>query len=595
MGRIKKKHEAGAATQYITRKHACKRLQLSLANFRRICILKGIYPHEPAHKKKVNKGSTANRTFYFLKDIQFLAHEPVISKFREHKTYIKKLKKATAKNEKRRAEYLRENKPTYRIDHIVRERYPTFVGAIQDLDDALCMCFLFSNLPKSHSIHAETTELCRRLTVEYMHYVIESKALRKVFISIKGIYFQAEIMGHPVTWITPHNFSHHHPEDVDFKVMSTFTEFYRNMLGFVLFRLYNDINLHYPPRISITNTTDSERDADKISDDNKLISDENAQKFCLDKEIHSERIASLNTPLARALVEDESTKIQDEEAALLAGDADSITKQKEEEQALKKFQNLFSNCKFFLGREVPKETLVFVIRSFGGIVSWDKSSGLGSTYTEDDEEITHQIVDRPNPSMKYITRRYLQPQWIFDCINARFLLPVTGYLPGDILPPHLSPFVDDSEGYIPPEQERLRALQRGEDPGLNNEDSDYSEEENVDDGEENEKLEDNEKDDEEETSEDEENEEEEKQKKLASIKVKTGKKDFDRKAQPDQIAAEEKRLAVMMIPKKKLHLYKKIKYGERRKNRQKQELAEKRKVIDQEEKKNRKAKKMRKT
>lgn len=53
--------------------------------FRRLCILKGIYPHEPKHKKKVNKGSTAPRTFYLLKDIRFLLHEPIVAKFREYK------------------------------------------------------------------------------------------------------------------------------------------------------------------------------------------------------------------------------------------------------------------------------------------------------------------------------------------------------------------------------------------------------------------------------------------------------------------------------------------------------------------------------
>lgn len=56
----------------------------SLLN-RRLCILKGIYPHEPKHKKKVNKGSTAARTFYLLKDIKFLLHEPIVNKFREYK------------------------------------------------------------------------------------------------------------------------------------------------------------------------------------------------------------------------------------------------------------------------------------------------------------------------------------------------------------------------------------------------------------------------------------------------------------------------------------------------------------------------------
>lgn len=52
---------------------------------RRLCILKGIYPHEPKHKKKVNKGSTAARTFYLLKDIKFLLHEPIVNKFRDYK------------------------------------------------------------------------------------------------------------------------------------------------------------------------------------------------------------------------------------------------------------------------------------------------------------------------------------------------------------------------------------------------------------------------------------------------------------------------------------------------------------------------------
>jgi Pescadillo N-terminus len=39
-----------------------------------------------------------------------------------------------------------------------------------------------------------------------MHYVMAARALRKVFISIKGYYFQAEICGQAVTWIVPHVF-----------------------------------------------------------------------------------------------------------------------------------------------------------------------------------------------------------------------------------------------------------------------------------------------------------------------------------------------------------------------------------------------------
>ena len=37
-----------------------------------------------------------------------------------------------------------------------------------------------------------------------MHYVIAAKALRKVFISVKGIYYQVEIKGQPVTILINH-------------------------------------------------------------------------------------------------------------------------------------------------------------------------------------------------------------------------------------------------------------------------------------------------------------------------------------------------------------------------------------------------------
>ena len=42
MGRLKVKGKAGAAKNFVTRSTAVKKLQCSLADFRRLCILKGI-------------------------------------------------------------------------------------------------------------------------------------------------------------------------------------------------------------------------------------------------------------------------------------------------------------------------------------------------------------------------------------------------------------------------------------------------------------------------------------------------------------------------------------------------------------------------
>lgn len=91
-----------------------------------------------------------------------------------------------------------------------------------------------------------------------------------------------------------------------------------------------------------------------------------------------------------------------------------------------------------------------MIRSLGGQVAWEPSAGAGSPYAENDERITHQISDRPTQGHRFLSRSYAQPQWIYDCLNARKVLRTDAYEPGKTLPPHLSPFVEAKEGdYVP--------------------------------------------------------------------------------------------------------------------------------------------------
>uniref|UniRef100_A0A667YQB1 Pescadillo homolog n=1 Tax=Myripristis murdjan TaxID=586833 RepID=A0A667YQB1_9TELE len=582
-GLQKKKFERGSATNYITRNKARKKLQLSLPDFRRLCILKGIYPHEPKHKKKVNKGSTAPRTFYLLKDIRFLLHEPIVGKFRDYKVFVRKLRKAYGKSEWTSVERLRENKPTYKLDHIIKERYPTFIDALRDIDDALCMCFLFSTFARTGKCHVQTIQLCRRLTVEWMNYIITSRALRKVFLSIKGIYYQVEVMGQLITWLVPYQFAHDHPTDVDYRVMATFTELYTTLLGFVNFRLYHSLNLVYPPKL------DGKAEAE--------LKEEDEEGYAMNSESYSEKLSALGGSLARVVSAGEEEEAEVDQFPVEGEDMEKMEAREKEQKELEAQKRLFEGLKVFLNREVPRESLAFILRCFGAEVSWDKSVCIGSTFDVTDETITHQIVDRPNAEKQYINRYYIQPQWVYDCVNAKILLPVQDYFLGVTLPPHLSPFVEEKEGdYIPPEKLKIMALKRGE--------KSEEEEEEEEEGEGEEEEEDEDEDAEEDEDEEEEDvaeemnlkkmEKQRSQGKSLSVKVTPGKVKAENPARLEQEEkAEEKRLAIMMMKKKEKYLYDKIMFGKKRKIREANKLAAKRKAHDDAEKvaKKKKAKK----
>ncbi|KAG6100806.1 mRNA-binding ribosome synthesis protein nop7 [Claviceps sp. LM220 group G6] len=538
MPRIKKKGQAGAAKNYLTRNQALRKLQISLPDFRQLCIWKGIYPREPRSKKKVSKSSTASTTFYYAKDIQYLLHEPLLQKFRDQKVLEKKISKALGRGDVGDAQRLEGNasrpektgKPRYTLDKIILERYNTHYDALRDLDDCLSMLFLFANLPSTSSVPAKMIARCEKLCLEFQHYLIVSKSVTKSFLSIKGVYYQANIQGEQVLWVVPYKFNQRIVGDVDFRIMGTFVEFYMTLLSFVNLKLYASVGLKYPPKFDAAKDANAAELGAFTLEGKKLVCAEEEKKTekASSHEVDPKTQAAVNKVLKTIKAGTEEAAVgKDVEAGASAADDEDQTNS----GAIDKFEpvapggdvlfqpaasandhaKLFSDCTFYLSRETPRQSLEFLLKAFGcKRVGWDPVLGDGAfTTNELDPNITHQIVDRPpieavaegsdadeednQTSQKLAVNRrvpgriYVQPQWVWDSINDVELKEPHLYAPGAALPPHLSPFVRNAQGAYDPtvpledQEPEAEALEADEDADETVEGMDVDEDEQDDD------------------------------------------------------------------------------------------------------------------
>ncbi|KAG6263364.1 mRNA-binding ribosome synthesis protein nop7 [Claviceps purpurea] len=657
MPRIKKKGQAGAAKNYLTRNQAIRKLQVSLPDFRQLCIWKGIYPREPRSKKKVSKSSTASTTFYYAKDIQYLLHEPLLQKFRDQKVLEKKISKALGRGDVGDAQRLEGNasrpdktgKPRYTLDHVVRERYPTFVDALRDLDDCLSMLFLFANLPSTSSVPAKMIARCEKLCLEFQHYLIVSKSVTKSFLSIKGIYYQANIQGEQVLWLVPYKFNQRIVGDVDFRIMGTFVEFYMTLLSFVNFRLYTSVGLKYPPKFDAAKDANAAELGAFTLEGKTLVGTEEEKKTekASSHEVDPKTQAAVNKVLKTIKAGTEEAAVgKDVEAGVSAADDEDQTNS----GAIDKFEpvapggdvlfqpdasandhaKLFSNCTFYLSRETPRQSLEFLLKAFGcKRVGWDPVLGDGAfTTNELDPNITHQIVDRPpieavvegsdadeedNQTSQKLPvnsrvpgRIYVQPQWVWDCINDVELKEPHLYAPGAALPPHLSPFVRNVQGAYDPtvpledQEPEAEALEADEDADETVEGMDVDEDEQ-DDDEEGDEDEDEEEDDgadqmdvevdDDESADEDALRQQELEAELtgAPVKskatnVKAKAKDQARKALSKKAKeeAEDLERAKGMLSKKKRKLYEQMIYTNNKKSAEDQKLRSKRRKLEKE-------------
>jgi pescadillo protein len=435
MGKLVKKGTKGEQSQYITRSKAIRKLQLSLKDFRRLCILKGVYPREP---KKKFEGS--NKSYYHVKDIKILAHEKLLDKFRDIKAHLKKHKRLLNRKELDLAKSHMDKKPKYTLNHIIKERYPSFVDALRDLDDALCMIALFANFPQHQSLDIKQEDIakCQTLSREFMTYCAATQCFKRAFYSIKGIYYQVEIMGQTITWVQPYQFNQKLPFDIDYRVMGTFLEFYLSLLKFINFKLFSDIKEEYPLKEALF--------------DSEMVLNVDAFKNMQVR--------------ARKLIQENQGK--DGKSFQVSEEFKDTPEMKEigkKEELSRKQRDLFKNLTFYFNREAPIYSLQYLVLSFGGVFGHD---GENSKFNSEHKSITHHIFDRPltseqKSSLKKLNRELVQPQWIIDSLNNVHNLPTAQYFPGVPPPAHLSPFLDNKkEGYMPDRAKEIQRL-KGED------------------------------------------------------------------------------------------------------------------------------------
>jgi pescadillo protein len=249
MGKVQKKGEKGAARAFITRTQAVKKLQCSLADFRRLCILKGSYflcnllssISDLIIISKVsfpvNRGTEREPIKDHLRPrrsiTQRISRTSHTSLSYENSGSIKPLRRSFPEHldvgsgvvlrawrrinlfidwiissKKGSLDHFRAVSSSRRVSNEAASgRYPTFIDALRDIDDALCLIFLFASLPSDSRVSADLIDTCSRLSSEWLLYVMHSRSLRKVFLSIKGVYYQAEVMGEKITWLVPYMFT----------------------------------------------------------------------------------------------------------------------------------------------------------------------------------------------------------------------------------------------------------------------------------------------------------------------------------------------------------------------------------------------------
>ena len=296
----------------------------------------------------------------------------------------------------------------------------------------------------------------------------------------------------------PYKFVQRVTQDVDYRIMGTFVEFYTTLLGFVNFRLYTSIGLVYPPKFDSKSDeqggelgaftlegkgvggTMQVEPSQASTNENSIGDVSGTSQANRDVQKRVDALGELEGGPSNEHITREEAPTDETNDTIdtfeTTGEGADILPQPLISGA--EVANLFAPFTFFLSRETPRQPLEFILRAFGcKRVGWDTILGDGAyTNNENDSMITHQVVDRPplppfalpelpstddadtaasesqtsRPGGRVPGRTYIQPQWVWDCVNQGKLLRPDIYAPGAILPPHLSPWVKPTKGAYDP-------------------------------------------------------------------------------------------------------------------------------------------------
>ena len=313
--------------------------------------------------------------------------------------------------------------------------------------------------------------------------------MRKVFLGIKGVYYEIDAPGQggdavPVRWLEGYEFQQHVPHDVDFRILLTFLELYRTLISFVLFKLYTEENLVYPPPLDVELDEQGEsvgalrlverkeetgEKGEGGAETGKTVSKKEVKKAIrgikvakqVDADMDEEMEDDGNEDVDEEFVERPSkTQVDDVATAPLTTYSTLIATSSTSNSSR---SLLFAPYTFYLSRETSSRTWEFVVRAIGGKVITCLSASSPDAAKEADT-ITHVIIDRPmtNERMREMESGrkwvWIQPQWIADCVNRGKVLGSNEYGPGKLLPPHLSPWEGEGELNRPWLEENAEAV-----------------------------------------------------------------------------------------------------------------------------------------